>query len=203
MEQSLNVWSRVKALPWLAIGGGLAACLVLVAVVAPLRRAVANVTSRAILVVASPLAPDIKGFEDLPDASRVLARDGAEVGLLGTEQRDPVRLGQLPSHVTQAVLAAEDADFYSHSGVDPSAVFRAMINSARGETQGGSTITQQLAKLRPSSASSKRSSTPASWRASTRRTSCSSATSTRSTSATAPTGSPSPPSRSSGSRPRS
>jgi penicillin-binding protein 1A len=141
------VWDRVKTWPWLAIGGGLFACLVLIAVVAPLRRVVANVTSRVILVVASPLAPGIQGFEDLPDASKVVARDGAEVGLLGTEQRDPVRLAQLPPHVTKAVLAAEDADFYSHSGVDPSAVFRAMINSARGQAQGGSTITQQLAKL--------------------------------------------------------
>lgn len=141
------VWDRVKTWPWLAIGGGLFACLVLIAVVAPLRRVVANVTSRVILVVASPLAPGIQGFEDLPDASKVVARDGADVGLLGTEQRDPVRLGQLPPHVVRAVLAAEDADFYSHSGVDPSAVFRAMVNSARGQTQGGSTITQQLAKL--------------------------------------------------------
>jgi membrane peptidoglycan carboxypeptidase len=98
-------------------------------------------------VAASPFAPDIKGFEDLPDASRILAKDGADVGLLGTEQRDPIRLDQLPPHVTRAVLAAEDADFYSHSGVDPSAVFRAMVNNARGQTQGGSTITQQLAKL--------------------------------------------------------
>jgi penicillin-binding protein 1A len=147
MDRTQMVWSRVKSLPWLPIGGGVFACLVLVALVAPLRRAVANVASRAILVVASPLAPGIKGFEDLPDASRVLARDGAQVGLLGTEQRDPVRLDQLPPHVTRAVLAAEDADFYSHSGVDPSAVFRAMVNSARGQTQGGSTITQQLAKL--------------------------------------------------------
>jgi membrane peptidoglycan carboxypeptidase len=141
------VWDRVKTWPWLAIGGGLAACLILIAGVAPLRRAVAGATSRVILAVASPLAPDIKGFEDLPDASKVVARDGAEVGLLGTEQRDPVRLAQLPPHVTKAVLAAEDADFYSHSGVDPSAVFRAMVNSARGQSQGGSTITQQLAKL--------------------------------------------------------
>ena len=141
------VWDRVKTWPWLAIGGGLFACLVLIAVVAPLRRAVAGVSSRIILAVASPLAPGIQGFEDLPDASKVVARDGADVGLLGTEQRDPVRLDQLPPHVTRAVLAAEDADFYSHSGVDPSAVFRAMVNSARGQTQGGSTITQQLAKL--------------------------------------------------------
>ncbi|HEV2760260.1 MAG TPA: transglycosylase domain-containing protein, partial [Acidimicrobiales bacterium] len=131
----------------MAIGGGLLGCLLLVALVPPLRRGVANITSRVILVVASPFAPDIKGFEDLPDASKVVARDGADVGLLGLEQRDPVRLDQVPAHVSQAVLAAEDADFYSHSGVDPSAVFRAMINSARGQTQGGSTITQQLAKL--------------------------------------------------------
>ena len=141
------MWNRIKSLPWLPIGGGVAVCLVLIAAVAPLRRAVANLTSKVILVVASPFAPGIKGFEDLPDASRVVAKDGAEVGLLGTEQRDPVRLDQMPPHVTQAVLAAEDADFYSHSGVDPSAVFRAMINNARGQSQGGSTITQQLAKL--------------------------------------------------------
>jgi membrane peptidoglycan carboxypeptidase len=147
MESTLSVWERVKGLPWLAIGGGLLALVVVIAAVAPLRRAVASVTSRVILAVAPPIAPDIKGFEDLPDASRVVAKDGADVGLLGTEQREPVRLGQLPAHVTQAVLAAEDADFYSHSGVDPSAVFRAMINSARGQSQGGSTITQQLAKL--------------------------------------------------------
>ena len=147
MERAPHVWNRIRGLPWLAIGGGLLACLLLVALVAPLRRAVANATSRVILVVASPFAPDIKGFEDLPEASRVLARDGAEVGLIGTEQRDPVRLDQLPLHVSQAVLAAEDSDFYSHSGVDPSAVFRAMINNARGQSQGGSTITQQLAKL--------------------------------------------------------
>ena len=141
------VWDRIKALPWLAIGGGLFGVLLLVALVPPLRNAVATVTSRVILIVASPLAPDIKGFEDLPDASRVLDKDGGDVGLLGVEQRDPVGLEQLPPHVTQAVLAAEDADFYSHSGVDPTAVFRAMINSAKGDTQGGSTITQQLAKL--------------------------------------------------------
>ncbi|MDQ4068503.1 MAG: penicillin-binding protein, partial [Actinomycetota bacterium] len=141
------VWERVKGLPWLAIGGSVLGLAVLIALVPPLRKAVGGVTSKAILVAASPFAPDIKGFEDLADASKVLARDGSPVGLLGTEQRDPVRLASLPPHVTRAVLAAEDADFYSHSGVDPSAVFRAMVNTAKGDTQGGSTITQQLAKL--------------------------------------------------------
>lgn len=141
------MWSRFRSLPWLPIGGGVLACLVLIGVVAPLRRLVANAASRVILVVASPLAPGISGFDALPDASRVLAKDGADVGLLGTEQREPVRLDQLPPHVTRAVLAAEDADFYSHSGVDPTGLLRALVNNARGTSQGGSTITQQLAKL--------------------------------------------------------
>src|SRR5919205_701911 len=109
MERSRMVWDRVRSLPWLAIGGGVFGCMLLVALVPPLRRAAANVASRAILVAASPFAPDIKGFEDLPDASKVLDKDGNLVGLLGTEQRDPVRLAQLPPHVSRAVLAAEDA----------------------------------------------------------------------------------------------
>jgi len=147
MDTTRNVWDRIKGLPWLAIGGGLFACLLLIGLIPPLRRAVTNIASRIVLVAASPFAPGIQGFEDLPDASRVVAKDGSDVGLLGQEQRDPVRLDQLPPHVTHAVLAAEDANFYSHAGVDPSAVFRAMVNSARGRSQGGSTITQQLAKL--------------------------------------------------------
>lgn len=141
------VWERVCKLPWLPIGGGLLGFLLLIGIVAPLRRLVANAASRVILVVASPFAPNISGFDALPDASKVVARDGAAVGLLGTELRDPVKLDQLPPQVTHAVLAAEDADFYSHSGVDPSALFRAMLDNARGGSQGGSTITQQLAKL--------------------------------------------------------
>src|SRR2546421_2538064 len=47
----------------------------------------------------------------------------------------------------RAVLAAEDADFYHHSGVNPLALLRAVAGTALGHTQGGSTITQQLAKL--------------------------------------------------------
>ncbi|HVE94376.1 MAG TPA: transglycosylase domain-containing protein, partial [Acidimicrobiales bacterium] len=63
------------------------------------------------------------------------------------EKRRPiVKIDQFPEHVRQAVLAAEDKDFYSHGGVDPSGVLRALFRTARGETQGGSTITQQLAK---------------------------------------------------------
>ena len=99
-------------------------------------------------MAASPLAPGIAGFDDLAKASRVTGVDGAEVGFLGTELREPVPLDRLPPHVSQAVLAAEDSRFYDHSGVDPAAVFAALRdNVLRRTSRGGSTITQQLAKL--------------------------------------------------------
>lgn len=64
--------------------------------------------------------------------------------------RVPVRLDALPDYVWQAVLAAEDARFFEHSGVDGRAVARALLaNVKRGRVvQGGSTITQQLIKNR-------------------------------------------------------
>src|SRR5207244_8154489 len=65
----------------------------------------------------------------------------------GGQRRRPVRLRRLPPHVRQAVLAAEDADFYHHGGVDLTAIARAVIRNAQGSHQGASTITQQLAKL--------------------------------------------------------
>ncbi len=62
--------------------------------------------------------------------------------------RRPVRLSQVPGHVTAAILAAEDHRFHEHGGVDAKAVLRALwVNFRRGEvTQGGSTLTQQLVK---------------------------------------------------------
>jgi penicillin-binding protein 1B len=64
------------------------------------------------------------------------------------EQRRLVSVEDIPDHVIQAVLAAEDNRFYEHFGVDPLGILRALIvNLSRGGIiQGGSTITQQLAK---------------------------------------------------------
>lgn len=60
---------------------------------------------------------------------------------------DPVSLDKVPDHLIHAVLAAEDADFYSHGGVEPLAVIRAAYQSlVKDNLQGGSTITQQLVK---------------------------------------------------------
>ncbi|HEY7215544.1 MAG TPA: biosynthetic peptidoglycan transglycosylase, partial [Thermoanaerobaculia bacterium] len=63
-------------------------------------------------------------------------------------ERWPVLVRELPEHVVQAVLAAEDASFYWHPGVSPTGIARALlVNLRRGEVaQGGSTLTQQLVK---------------------------------------------------------
>jgi penicillin-binding protein 1A len=127
-----------------------AALIAVIAVVPPFRRAAALAGSRVVLFIASPLAPDIGGFDDLPATSKVLAADGSVLVELDTPtggRRQPVDLQRLPDHVWRAVLAAEDENFYEHSGVDPGAVFRAVVRSAQGRAQGGSTITQQLAKI--------------------------------------------------------
>ncbi len=70
-----------------------------------------------------------------------IARNGAIVDL-------PVKMEKLPPHVPQAFLAIEDRRFYSHWGVDPRGIARAAwYNLTTDRTQGGSTITQQLAKF--------------------------------------------------------
>jgi len=74
-------------------------------------------------------------------AGRVLAREGAQ-------NAPPVDLRKLPKHVSEAVIAIEDRRFYQHPGIDFSGLARALgANVAAGRVvQGGSTLTQQLAK---------------------------------------------------------
>jgi len=64
------------------------------------------------------------------------------------EQRQLVSINDVPQHLIEAILAAEDSSFYQHHGLDPRGILRAMYtNIRRGAIrQGGSTITQQLAK---------------------------------------------------------
>ncbi len=67
---------------------------------------------------------------------------------LERERRQLVSIDQIPEHVIHAVLAAEDSRFFQHWGIDPYAILRAVAANLRhgGIRQGGSTITQQLAK---------------------------------------------------------
>jgi penicillin-binding protein 1A len=80
--------------------------------------------------------------------TRVLARDGTTIAELFTERRTVVKIEELPRHVKLAVLAAEDASFYEHEGINWLGIARAaVVNLRSGRTrQGGSTITQQVVK---------------------------------------------------------
>ncbi len=83
-----------------------------------------------------------------PQVTRVLARDGTVLAELFTQRRTVVPIGSLPAHVKLAILAAEDAGFYEHQGLNYWGIARAMIVNLRsgGTRQGGSTITQQVVK---------------------------------------------------------
>src|SRR5204863_5662544 len=77
-----------------------------------------------------------------------LDRFGNEVGSRGIRHNDAIPLEDYPDHLIKAALATEDRRFYEHFGIDPSGLGRALTANARagGVVQGGSTITQQLAK---------------------------------------------------------
>ncbi|MEA2627181.1 MAG: penicillin-binding protein [Candidatus Binatota bacterium] len=81
-------------------------------------------------------------------ASQVFAADGTRIGEFYFEKRYLVPLDKIPEMVRQAFIAAEDADFYRHGGVDAGGMIRAFYhNVVAGEVvQGGSTITQQVVK---------------------------------------------------------
>ncbi|MEM6667348.1 MAG: transglycosylase domain-containing protein, partial [Pseudomonadota bacterium] len=83
-----------------------------------------------------------------PPSLQIVAVDGTPLAQRGKMRGHAVSLNELPPYLTQAVLATEDARFYGHFGVDPIGLARAMVvNVQAGRVvQGGSTITQQLAK---------------------------------------------------------
>ena len=74
--------------------------------------------------------------------------NNAEVGRVYREDRVEVPLYRVPLSFQRAILAAEDSKFYSHSGINPIAIGQALFKNATSNTlQGGSTITQQYAKI--------------------------------------------------------
>ncbi|MDD7442400.1 MAG: PBP1A family penicillin-binding protein [Sutterellaceae bacterium] len=79
---------------------------------------------------------------------RIWSADGQLLAEYGEERRDYVLIKELPKQVKLAILAAEDSDFYQHSGVEFSGIGRAVIaNILTGrKSQGGSTITMQVAR---------------------------------------------------------
>jgi penicillin-binding protein 1A len=75
-------------------------------------------------------------------------RNGTEIGRRGILHNDAVTLEELPDHLIKATLATEDRRFFEHFGIDVLGTLRALIENARANdvVQGGSSISQQLAK---------------------------------------------------------
>jgi penicillin-binding protein 1A len=109
-----------------------------------------GVTAGVFFVNASDL-PEVNALEEYrPSATtRLFADDGSLLAEFYMENRTPIPLARIPKHVIDAFISTEDPRFYRHSGIDVTGVMRAMATNIRAGriVQGGSSITQQLAKL--------------------------------------------------------
>ena len=124
--------------------GGLFALTVLASALGP-----QVYTDVAHSVDARLVLPEEAELPALRERSAVYAADGSRLALIhDEEQREVVDIADLPDHVWQAVITAEDRRFFEHEGYDVEGIGRAAVANleARGIAQGGSTITQQLAK---------------------------------------------------------
>lgn len=83
-----------------------------------------------------------------PPNIAILAEDGTLLANRGDTGGPAIKLGELPPYLPKAFVAIEDRRFFSHHGIDPFGIFRAAVKNVtgRGNMQGGSTLTQQLAK---------------------------------------------------------
>ncbi|WP_380877301.1 penicillin-binding protein 1A [Sphingomonas sp. DBB INV C78] len=99
------------------------------------------------LAVTAPLSRSLKPIA--PPSITLLSSDGKPIARKGAIIDKPVVIADLPKHVPQAFMAIEDRRFYSHWGIDPRGIARAAWRNtvAGGVREGGSTITQQLAKV--------------------------------------------------------
>ena len=104
----------------------------------------------ALLTLAQPSFQETRGDwrKQAEFAVTFLDRYGNEIGQRGILHKDVVPIDELPDHVIKAVLATEDRRFFDHVGLDFLGLARAMSENVRANSvvQGGSTITQQLAK---------------------------------------------------------
>ena len=103
-------------------------------------------------VVIYPQLPDLDTLTHYQPKQplRVFTADGVQIGSFGTERRVYQRIDQIPELMKDSLLAVEDARFYEHAGIDPISVARAVVSVLSGglvrRVQGGSTITQQVAR---------------------------------------------------------
>jgi penicillin-binding protein 1A len=100
-----------------------------------------------LLTITAPLSKSLQPI-GAPSLT-LLSAEGVPIARRGAVVEAPVRASALPDRVVEPFLAIEDRRFYNHLGVDPQGLARAAVNNAKagGVVEGGSTITQQLAKL--------------------------------------------------------
>lgn len=96
-----------------------------------------------------PSVETLKAGYDPPQISRIVAADGTQLASVFTERRTVIPFDTIPAHTKLAFLAAEDARFYEHAGLNYLGMLRALWANLRagGFVQGGSTITQQVVKI--------------------------------------------------------
>ena len=111
--------------------------------------ALLGTVSGVVFAYASDL-PLISSLDDYTPhtITRVLDRNGAVVGDFAVERRVLVTYQQIPEHLRNAIIAAEDGGFFDHAGLSISRMVLALVRDliAPGRTPGGSTLTQQLAR---------------------------------------------------------
>ncbi len=100
-----------------------------------------------ILFFSLPQVEEIENYRP-PEPIRIYSSDGVLIDLIGEEVREYIKLSNMADCVTKAIVAAEDASFFSHTGISPKGMIRAFFKNliSMKWVQGGSTITQQLAK---------------------------------------------------------
>ncbi len=110
----------------------------------------AGVAVAAVVAYFALTLPDISGLEDSgrKPSIRLALADGTVFASSGEVHGRPANLNELPKSLVQAVLSTEDRRFFSHLGLDPIGLARAVVVNIRegAVRQGGSTLTQQLAK---------------------------------------------------------
>ncbi len=89
---------------------------------------------------------DLDHINDVEEPSIILDRNGKEIGRIFVQNRSVIAFKQIPEIFIKTLRAGEDSRFFSHHGVDYIGTLRALKFTAEGNAQGGSTITQQLAR---------------------------------------------------------
>lgn len=129
-EPSTSFWRRLqwRHLRWFMAGSGALLAVYLIT-----------------LVVLSP-SVDHVGEAQTYRASVILAADGSELGRFQKQQQKNVTLEEVSPAVVKALIATEDHRFHQHHGVDLLRTVKAVMRTVQGDTEGGSTLTQQLAR---------------------------------------------------------